>query len=80
MKYKVTKPFIAFGMAPEAGEELNLNAEQAQALLEARVVTPYEVKVAAPVENKAKKPSGSSRLAPRSRRKTAKRSGKIVTK
>lgn len=81
MKFRVSKPFIAFGMAPESGEIINLNAEQAQALLEARVVAPYEVKVKPPMENKRDpKQSGSSQPAHRSRKKTAKRSKRIVTK
>ena len=77
MKYKVRKPFIGHGVAAEKGEYVDLTAEQAEALGDH---VEYETKVAPPVENKVKKPSGSSRVAPRLRKKIAKRSRKTAKK
>ena len=81
MKYRVTQPFIAFGMTPEIGEIVNLTEEQAIALREAAAVSPYEIKIMPPPENKSKKkPSASQPVARRSRKKTAKRSKKTAKK
>jgi len=81
MKYRVTQPFIAFGMTPDVGDIIELTDEQATALREAATVAPYEIKVLPKPENKSlKKPLGLSRPAPRSRAKTAKRSKKTAKK
>ena len=71
MKYRVTQPFIAFGMTVDPGAVVELTEEQATALMDMDSVTPYETKVQPLPENKTKKkPSGSSRPARRVRKKT----------
>jgi len=84
MKYRVTQPFIAFGIQADVGEVVDLTESQAAALREAATIAPYEIKVMPPPENKAKttkkKPSRSAPAGPASKKKTAKKSKKTVKK
>jgi len=81
MKYRVTQPFIAFGMTTEPGQVVELTPEQAKVLTEMEAVSPYETKVKPKPENKRKgKSSGSSRPAQVSKKVTRKRSSKKQTK
>ena len=81
MKFKVTQPFIAFGMTPDVGDIVDLTEEQATALREAATVAPYEIKVMPKPENKAvKKPSRSAPAGRVLRKKTAKRQKKTAKK
>jgi hypothetical protein len=83
MKYQVTQPFIAFGLAPHRGEVIDLTEEQAALLAGNDCVTPYEMKVMPPPENKRKKkptPSASSQAARAPVKTTRKRSAKKPTK
>jgi len=80
MKYRCTQPFIAFGKTPEVGEIVELTTDQAEALREMDSIAPYEVKVMRPPKETKKKSSQSSRRAPVSRKKTAKKRGKTATK
>ncbi len=81
MRYRVIQPFIAFGKTPEAGDVVELTAEQADALAGMDNIAPYEVKILPKPENKSvKKPSGSSQQVRPSKKKTAKRSKKTAKK
>ena len=81
MKYRTTRPFIAFGKACEPGDVVELTEEQAAALNESDCIAEYEVKVMPPPENKAaKKSSASSRRVRAPRKKTPRKSKKSVTK
>lgn len=81
MKFKVTQPFIAFGITAEVGDVVDLTEGQANALREIALVAPYEVKIMPPVENKAAKKSSQSVPPARvSRQKTARKSEKKQTK
>ena len=81
MKYRVTQPFIAFGMTTDVGNVVELTEEQAAVLIDMDSVAPYEIKVMPPPQNKTKKkPLASSRAAHQPRKKTRKRSKKSVTK
>ena len=79
MKFRVTQPFIAFGMTTEPGQVVELTEEQAAALTEMDSVAPYETKVKPKPENKAGKGSGSSRPA-RQRKKATRKSSKKSAK
>ena len=81
MKFKCTRPFIAFGKNPKVGEIVELTDGQAAALCEVAMVAPYEIKILPLPENKlSKKQSESVPVARRSRGKTAKRSRKTAKK
>jgi hypothetical protein len=81
MKYRVTQPFIAFGMTVDPGQVVELTEEQAVVLSDMDNVVPYETKVLPPPENKAKKkPLASSQAVPVARKKTRKKSVKSRTK
>lgn len=81
MKYKVTRPFIAFGRTAEPGEIVHLNEEQAAALLEVDSIVRYEVKVdPVPETKKPKKSSASSQAGRAPAKKTRKKSKKSATK
>ena len=82
MKYRTTRPFIAFGKTAEPGDVVELTEEQAAALNESDCIAEYEVKVMPPPDNKKKpvKSSASSRVAPVPRKKTRKKSKASVTK
>jgi len=81
MKYRVTQPFIAFGMTTEPGQVVELTPEQAKVLAEMEAVTPYETKVKPKPENKRKgKSLGSSRPARQQKKVTRKSSKKPAKK
>ena len=75
MKYRVTQPFIAFGMTPQPHDIIELTPEQAKLLADNDCVVEYELKVKPLPENKAKKkPSPSSRRGRRPAKKTQRKS------
>jgi len=81
MKYRTLNHFLAFGMAPQRGEIVDLTCEQAAMLLAERLVAPYETKVQAAPENKSlkKKSSESLPVAPVLPVRTAKRLKRTAT-
>ena len=81
MKFRCTQPFIAFGKVAEVGEVVELTEEQAAALREVASVAPYEIKIMPKPENKTvKKSLPSVPVAPRLRKKTARKSKKTARK
>jgi len=81
MKYRVTRPFLAFGKAPEVGELVELTPEQVVALLADDVIAPYEVKIEkVPERTPKKKRSGLSPVGLVAPKRTRKLSKKSATK
>lgn len=75
-KFRATRPFIAFGKTPQAGEIVWLTADQSDALRAEGLVEPVEVKVDPPAKKTQAAPeqmvgpAPSARPARASRRRT----------
>jgi hypothetical protein len=52
MKFKCTRPFIAFGITAKIGDMVELTDGQAAAIQEVARIAPYELKILPTIENK----------------------------